>query len=119
MAKLSDIVRLKPPDALSSRYGKAFEKAVFALIKEKDVADAMRAFIEHYGEPHTGAFAKLMKLRPWVEKVFDAEPVRYVEVWIDGVRFHGPGRLPREVLRREEGAGGAEEPHPQKGGVED
>jgi hypothetical protein len=87
MAKLSDIVRLKPPDALSSRYGKAFEKAVFALIKTKDTAAAMRAFIEHYGEPHTGAFAKLMKLRPWVEKVFDAEPVRYVEVWIDGVRF--------------------------------
>jgi hypothetical protein len=87
MAKLSDIVRLKPPDALSSRYGKAFEKAVFALLKEKDVADAMRVFIEHYGEPHTGAFAKLMKLRPWAEKVAKAVPAPPVVFQIDGTRF--------------------------------
>jgi hypothetical protein len=87
MAKLSDIVRLKPPDALSSRYGKAFEKAVFVLLKEKDAAAAMRTFIEHYGEPHTGAFAKLMKLAPWARRVAEAEPAPYVAYQIDGVRF--------------------------------
>jgi hypothetical protein len=87
MAKLSDIVRLKPPDALSSRYGKAFEKAVFVLLKEKDAAAAMRTFIEHYGEPHTGAFAKLMKLRPWAEKAVKAVPAPPVAFQIDGTRF--------------------------------
>jgi hypothetical protein len=116
MAKLSDIVRLKPPDALSSRYGKAFEKAVFALLKEKDVADAMRVFIEHYGEPHTGAFAKLMKLTPWAKKVVEVEPAPYAELRIDGVRFtvqadffveYADGRrelveLKSHILRKEE-----------------
>jgi hypothetical protein len=87
MVKLSDVLRIEKPDILSSRYGKAFEKSVLDLIKRRDVAAAMRTFIEHYGEPHTGAFAKLMKLKPWVEKVFDAEPVRYVEAWIDGTRL--------------------------------
>jgi len=87
MVKVSDIIRLKKPDVLSSRYGKAFEKAVFVLLKEKDVAAAMRTFIEQYGEPHTGAFAKLMKLRPWTMKVFDAEFAKYVEMHLDGIRF--------------------------------
>ena len=44
MVKVSDIVKLKKPDELSSRYGKAFEKAVLVLLKEKDNATAMRAF---------------------------------------------------------------------------
>jgi hypothetical protein len=87
MAKLSDIVRLEKPDALSSRYGKAFEKAVLVLLQSKDTAAAMRTFIEHYGEPHTGAFAKLMKLTPWAKKVFEAEQVKYVEMYIDNIRF--------------------------------
>jgi hypothetical protein len=87
MAKLSDVLKIERPDALSSRYGKAFEKAVLVLIKTRDTAVAMRAFIEHYGEPHTGAFAKLMKLMPWAKNVLDAEPAKYVETWIDGTRF--------------------------------
>jgi hypothetical protein len=87
MVKVSDIVRISPPDILSSRYGKAFEKAVLTLLKSKDTAVAMRTFIEHYGEPHTGAFAKLMKLRPWATRVLEAELARYAEMYIDGVRF--------------------------------
>jgi hypothetical protein len=87
MVKLSDVIRIRPPDTLSSRYGKAFEKAVLALVKKKDVAVAMRVFIEHYGEPHTGAFAKLMKLAPWARRVAEAEPAPYAELRIDGVRF--------------------------------
>ena len=87
MVKVSDIIRLKKPDVLSSRYGKAFEKAVLVLLKEKDVAVAMRTFIEHYGEPHTGAFAKLMKLTPWVKRVFEAEPASHVAFNVDGIRF--------------------------------
>jgi hypothetical protein len=85
MVKLSDILKIKQPDVLSSRYGRAFEKAVFTLLKTKDVAVAMRAFIQHYGEPHTGAFAKLMKLTPWAKKVAEAEPAPYVVHQIDGV----------------------------------
>jgi hypothetical protein len=87
MVKLSDILKIEQPNVLSSRYGKAFEKAVFTLLKTKDVAVAMRTFIEHYGEPHTGAFAKLMKLMPWAKKVAEAEPAPYVVHQIDGVRF--------------------------------
>jgi len=87
MVKLSDVLRIKRPDALSSRYGKAFERAVFALIKRKDVVVAMNTFIEHYGEPHTGAFAKLMKLTPWIKQIMDAEVAKYVEMQIDGLRF--------------------------------
>jgi hypothetical protein len=87
MAKLSDILRIEKPDVLSSRYGKAFEKAVLVLLQSKDTAVAMRTFIEHYGEPHTGAFAKLMKLTPWAKKVFEAEQVKYVEMYIDNIRF--------------------------------
>ncbi len=87
MVKLTDILKLEKPDVLSSRYGKAFEKAVLTLIKMGDTAIAMRTFIEHYGEPHTGAFAKLMKLTPWVKKVVEAEPAPYVAYQIDGVRF--------------------------------
>jgi hypothetical protein len=87
MAKLSDILRIKQPDVLSSRYGKAFEKAVLILLKTKDVGVAMRTFIEHYGEPHTGAFAKLMKLTPWARKVVEVEPAPPVVFQIDGTRF--------------------------------
>ena len=87
MVKLSDILKIERPDALSSRYGKAFEKAVLVLLNKKDTATAMRTFIEHYGEPHTGAFAKLMKLAPWARKVLEAEPAKYVEMQIDGIRF--------------------------------
>jgi hypothetical protein len=85
MVKLSDILKIEQPDVLSSRYGKAFEKAVFVLLKEKDVGISMRVFIEHYGEPHTGAFAKLMKLTPWARKVVEAEPAPPVTFQIDGV----------------------------------
>jgi len=87
MVKLSDVLKIKRPDALSSRYGKAFEKAVLVLLNKKDTAAAMRTFIEHYGEPHTGAFAKLMKLTPWTKKVLEAEPAKYVEMQVDGIRF--------------------------------
>ena len=87
MVRLSDILELKQPNALSSRYGKAFEKAVLVLMKEKDAAVAIRAFIEHYGEPHTGAFAKLMKLTPWAKKVVEAEPAPPVALQIDGITF--------------------------------
>ncbi len=87
MVKLSDIVRLEKPDASSSRYGKAFEKAVLVLLKARDAVAAMRTFIEHYGEPHTGAFAKLMKLTPWARRVAEAEPAPYVVFQIDGIRF--------------------------------
>jgi hypothetical protein len=87
MVKLSDILKIQPADILSSRYGKAFEKAVFVLLKTRDIGVAMRAFIEHYGEPHTGAFAKLMKLAPWAWRVAEAEPAPPVALRIDGVRF--------------------------------
>lgn len=83
--RLSDIVKLEKPDALSSRYGKAFEKAVLVLIKAKDSVAALKAFIEHYGEPHTGAFSKLMKLTPWAKKVIEAEPAPPVMFQVDGV----------------------------------
>jgi len=116
MVKLSDILKLKEPDVLSSRYGKAFEKAVFILLKTKDVGAAMRTFIEHYGEPHTGAFAKLMKLAPWARSVVEAEAVRHVAFQIDGVTVtaqadflvkYSDGRrelveLKSHILRKEE-----------------
>jgi len=116
MVKLSDILKIEQPDVLSSRYGKAFEKAVLILLKEKDTVAAIRTFIEHYGEPHTGAFAKLMKLTPWARKVLDAEPAPYVVFQIDGVRFtaqtdffvkYADGRrelveLKSHILRKEE-----------------
>jgi hypothetical protein len=60
------------------------------LIKTKDTAAAMRTFIEHYGEPHTGAFAKLMKLTPWAKKVVEVEPAPPVRVRIDGVTASRP-----------------------------
>jgi hypothetical protein len=86
------------------------------LIKTKDTAVAMRTFIEHYGEPHTGAFAKLMKLAPWTKKVVKAEPAPYAELRIGGVRFtaqadfvveYADGRrelveLKSHILRKEE-----------------
>jgi hypothetical protein len=116
MAKLSDILKIEQPDVLSSRYGKAFEKAVLVLLKTKDAATAMRTFIEHYGEPHTGAFAKLMKLTPWAKKVVEVKPAPYVVFQIDGVRFtaqadflvkYADGRrelveLKSHILRKEE-----------------
>ena len=113
--RISDIVRLEKPDALSSRYGKAFEKAVLVLLKARDAVVAIRTFIEHYGEPHTGAFAKLMKLTPWARRVAEAEPAPYVVFQIDGVRFtaqadflvNADGRrelveLKSHILRKEE-----------------
>jgi hypothetical protein len=87
MVRLSEILKIEEPDALGRRYGKAFEKAVLVLLKTKDAAVAMRTFIEHYGEPHTGAFAKLMKLAPWARKVAEAEPAPPVALQIDRVRF--------------------------------
>jgi hypothetical protein len=88
----------------------------FTLLKTKDAAVAMRTFIEHYGEPHTGAFAKLMKLTPWAKKVVEVEPAPPVTFQIDGVRFtaqadflvkYADGRrelveLKSHILRREE-----------------
>jgi len=115
MVRLSEILKIEGPDALSSRYGKAFEKAVFVLLKTRDIGAAMRTFIEHYGEPHTGAFAKLMKLTPWARRVAEAEPAPYVVFQIDGVRFtaqadflvNADGRrelveLKSHILRKEE-----------------
>ncbi|MEM1598564.1 MAG: hypothetical protein QXP31_11185 [Pyrobaculum sp.] len=83
--RLSDLIRLEKPDALSSRYGKAFEKAVLTLIKARDSVAAIRTFIEHYGEPHTGAFSKLLKLLPWAKRVVEIEPAPPVMFQIDGV----------------------------------
>jgi len=83
--RLSDLIRLEKPDLLSSRYGKAFEKAVLILIKAKDSVAAIRTFIEHYGEPHTGAFNKLLKLTPWAKKVVEIEPAPPVSLSLDGV----------------------------------
>jgi len=116
MVRLSEILKIEGPDALSSRYGKAFEKAVFILLKEKDIVAAMRTFIEHYGEPHTGAFAKLMKLTPWAKKVEEVELAPPVVFQIDGIRFtaqadfivhYADGRrelveLKSHILRKEE-----------------
>jgi len=116
MVRLSEILKIEGPDALSSRYGKAFEKAVFVLLKTRDIGAAMRTFIEHYGEPHTGAFAKLMKLMPWARRVAEAEPAPYVVFQIDGTRFtaqadflvkYADGRrelveLKSHILRKEE-----------------
>jgi len=77
-AKLSDFIVLPKPDELSSRYGKAFERAVLTLLTEKDAVAALRAFIESYGEPHSGAFNKIRMLIPWakrVREVSEAPPV--------------------------------------------
>jgi len=71
-AKLSDFIRLPKPDDLSSRYGKAFERAVLTLLTEKDAVAALRAFIESYGEPHSGAFNKIRMLIPWARRVKEA-----------------------------------------------
>ncbi|MFN3804364.1 MAG: hypothetical protein ACK4SY_04860 [Pyrobaculum sp.] len=83
--RLSDVIKLERPDSLSSRYGKAFEKAVLALIKARDSVAAFRTFIENYGEPHTGAFSKLLKLLPWAKKVVEIEPAPPVWLQVDGV----------------------------------
>ena len=115
-ARVSDIVKLERPDALSSRYGKAFEKAVLVLLRAGDAAVAIRTFIEHYGEPHAGAFAKLMKLAPWAKRVAEAEQAPPVKLQIDGVTVtaqadflvkYADGRrelveLKSHILRREE-----------------
>jgi len=82
--RISDLIKLEKPDVLSSRYGKAFERAVLVLLKARDAAVAIRTFIEHYGEPHSGAFAKLMKLAPWAKRVAEAEPAPPVAVKLDG-----------------------------------
>ncbi|MFN7105631.1 MAG: hypothetical protein ACK4M3_03495 [Pyrobaculum sp.] len=83
--RLSDVIKLERPDNLSSKYGKAFEKAVLVLIKARDAAMAFRTFIENYGEPHTGAFSKLLKLLPWAKKVVEIEPAPPVWLQVDGV----------------------------------
>ena len=86
------------------------------MLKARDTAATMRTFIEHYGEPHTGAFAKLMKLTPWARRVAEAEPAPPVTFQIDGVRFtaqadflvkYADGRrelveLKSHILRKEE-----------------
>jgi hypothetical protein len=116
MVRLSDITKLEPPDVLSSRYGKAFERAVLILLKARDTAVAIRTFIEHYGEPHTGAFAKLMNLATWARKVVEAEPAPPVVFQIDGITFTAQadfvveyadgrrelGELKSHILRKEE-----------------
>ncbi len=76
--RLSDALGLPKPDELSSRYGRAFERAVLMLLKAKDAVAALRTFIEHYGEPHSGAFNKIRMLVPWakrVKEVSEAPPV--------------------------------------------
>ncbi len=67
--RLSDALGLPKPDELSSKYGRAFERAVLILLKAKDAVAALRTFIEHYGEPHSGAFNKIRMLAPWAKKV--------------------------------------------------
>ncbi len=42
----------------SSALGMAFERAVLTLLKMKDAAAALRAFIEGYGESQSGTFNK-------------------------------------------------------------
>lgn len=83
--RLSDLMKLEKPDKLSSRYGKAFEKAVLTLIKAKDTVTAFRTFIENYGEPHTGAFSKLFKLLPWAKRVVEIEPAPPVALQLSDV----------------------------------
>lgn len=76
--RLSDALGLPKPDEVSSRYGRAFERAVLILLKAKDTVAALRTFIEQYGEPHSGAFNKIRMLLPWakrVKEVADAPPV--------------------------------------------
>jgi len=76
--RLSDALGLPKPDELSSRYGRAFERAVLMLLKAKDAVAALKAFIESYGEPHSGAFNKIRMLIPWakrVREVSEAPPV--------------------------------------------
>jgi hypothetical protein len=67
--RLSDALGLPKPDELSSKYGRAFERAVLILLKAKDAVFALRTFIESYGEPHSGAFNKIRMLIPWAKKV--------------------------------------------------
>ncbi|MGC8583558.1 MAG: hypothetical protein ACP5HD_04545 [Thermoproteus sp.] len=67
--RLSDALGLPKPDELSSKYGRAFERAVLILLKAKDAVSALRTFIESYGEPHSGAFNKIRMLIPWAKKV--------------------------------------------------
>ena len=76
--RLSDALGLPKPDELSSRYGRAFERAVLMLLKAKDAVAALKTFIESYGEPHSGAFNKIRMLIPWarrVREVSEAPPV--------------------------------------------
>ena len=84
--KISQVLNLPtPPNENAQRYGKAFEYAVYNLLKTKDAARAFNVFIWHYGEPHNGAFAKIMKLAPWAKEVADVEPAPPVKLQIDGV----------------------------------
>jgi hypothetical protein len=70
--RLSDALGLPKPDELSSRYGRAFERAVLMLLKAKDAVAALKTFIESYGEPHSGAFNKIRMLIPWAKRVKEA-----------------------------------------------
>jgi hypothetical protein len=86
-AKLSDFIRLPKPDDLSSRYGKAFERAVLTLLTEKDAVAALKTFIESYGEPHSGAFNKIRMLIPWARRVKEASEAPLVVGEVGGRRL--------------------------------
>jgi hypothetical protein len=85
--RLSDALGLPKPDELSSRYGRAFERAVLMLLKAKDAVAALRAFIESYGEPHSGAFNKIRMLIPWAKKVKEASEAPLVVGEVGGPRL--------------------------------
>jgi len=85
--RLSDALGLPKPDELSSRYGRAFERAVLMLLKAKDAVAALRAFIESYGEPHSGAFNKIRMLIPWARGVREVSEAPLVEAEVNGARL--------------------------------
>jgi hypothetical protein len=52
--RISDLIKLEKPDVLSSRYGKAFERAVLVLLKARDAAVAIRTLLNNTAS-HTAA----------------------------------------------------------------
>lgn len=82
--RLSDLLGLPKPDELSAKYGRAFERAVLVLLRAKDAVAALRAFIESYGEPHSGAFNKIRMLMPWAKRVKEAQEAPPVIAKIGG-----------------------------------
>jgi hypothetical protein len=82
--RLSDLLGLPKPDELSAKYGRAFERAVLVLLRAKDAVAALRAFIESYGEPHSGAFNKIRMLAPWAKRVKEAQEAPPVIAKIGG-----------------------------------